>query len=94
MKRAALLLIIITSLWTNGCARHPAPPPPVVVPLAPCPAPAAPPLPRINEEQMLDTPATVNALWQRETLLRHYLKALRAALACYEEQTEKAHGME
>lgn len=70
------------------------PPPPVVVPLAPCPAPAAPALPAIDAEQMLDTPTTVNALWQRETLLRHYIKALRATVACYEGQMGSPHGME
>lgn len=92
MKRAALLLSILTVLC-SGCAAHPAPPP-VLVPVILCPAPVAPALPIIDGENMFDTPATVAALLERDSRLRRYIQGLKDALACYLAQTEGHHGME
>ena len=37
---------------------------------------------------MLDTPENVATLLERESRLRRYINGLRAALACYDAQTE------
>lgn len=92
MKRAALLLSILTVLC-SGCAA-PQAVPPVFVPVAPCPAPAAPTLPIIDGENMFDTPTTVAALLERDSRLRRYIQGFKDALACYLAQTEGHYGME
>lgn len=91
MRHAALLLTILI-VGCSGCARHvtpPAPPPaPVALPLAPCNAPAAPVLPAVDGNSPLDSPANVRALLDRDSLVRRYITGLRAALDCYNEQTD------
>lgn len=94
MRRAAPPLIILIALWSSGCAGRalpPAPPAPVVLPSASCPAPSAPALPAVDGGAMLDSPANVAVLLERESRLRRYIKGLRAALDCYGAQTEARH---
>ena len=45
------------------------------------------PLPAVDGENLLDTPANVNALLERDSRMRRYIAGLRAALDCYAAQS-------
>lgn len=89
MRRAALCLLILTALCSDGCSGRPAPTPepaPVTVYPARCARPAKPDLPKLTGLQLLESREGYARLKLRDTRLRAYLAGLEGALDCYEAQ--------
>lgn len=89
MKRAALLLIVLTALCSGAVgfvgAKNLSPSIVTVRPAA-CPAPQRPELPALDAALPLDHPANVEALMVRDDALRAYILGLESSLECYREQ--------
>lgn len=89
MRRAALCLLILTALCSDGCSGRPAPTPepaPVTVYPARCARPAKPDLPKLTGLPLLESREGYALLKLRDTRLRAYLAGLEDALDCYEAQ--------
>ena len=89
MRYATPLLTILLCLLISGCGTRHAeqvPCPPAVIAASRCPAPAPPALPALRKGILLDDPANVAALKERDRRMRRYIQGLRAALNCYDRQ--------
>ena len=89
MKRAPVPLIVLIGLFSLtacGASRPSLPPPPVILTLPDCPAPARPALPHIDGALPFDAPANVAAFLERDDLFRQHTTALEAAIACFRRQ--------
>ena len=87
MKRAALLLLVLTALC-SACATASEPGKVIVVRPVSCPAPQRPELLALDAALPLDHPANIEALMIRDDILRHYIGGLEAAVKCHQEQAQ------
>lgn len=98
MRRAALLLICLTIGSAAGCATAPQPSPTVLTvrhAMTPCPHPPdmtadqlATMAGRVDGDAPFDGPGNVDALTARHQAVRAHVKALEAALRCYDRQAQ------
>ena len=90
MKHASVALIALTVLCSvSGCAgRQPdkLPAAPLILNLPDCPEPGRPWLPAINGNLPFDAPENIEALLERDDILRFHIKAWEATGACYRRQ--------
>jgi hypothetical protein len=86
MKRAKVPLIALIALGSlTGCmtGKPYAPAPPVMHSVPDCPAPERPQLPPYDGSLPLDAPENVEALLERDDILRLHIEALEATITCY-----------
>lgn len=90
MQRALVPLIALIGLFSlTGCGaatRPSLPPPPVILNLPDCPAPARPALPILDGALPFDAPVNVGAFLERDDLYRQHITALEAAITCFRRQ--------
>lgn len=86
LLRCAAAAFLAASLTACGTVRPSLPPPPVILSLPDCPAPARPALPRIDGALPFDAPGNVAAILERDDTFRQHITALEAALACFRRQ--------
>lgn len=92
MPRAALCLMLLTTLC-SACAQKPAPEPsPVVVWPARCGRPATPELPRLSGLPLLESAQGYALIKRRDRIMRDYIAGLEGALDCYEAQLPRKEG--
>jgi|GEM_PF-963844 len=105
MKRAALLLICSTLGSLAGCATAPQAAPPTMLTvrhsLTPCPHPPdmtaaqlADAAGRVDGDAPFDGVDNVEALTARHLMVRTHVKALEAALRCYDAQAQAEQATE
>lgn len=94
MKILVARLWPVISIVLCSCAAQAPSPPPVVLAPAYCPAPDVPPLPGLDPSAPLEGDANLEALLRRDAVMRRYISGLRAALDCWEAQTDSGenHG--
>jgi hypothetical protein len=92
MKFALVPLIALTVLGSlAGCgAGKPAlPPPPVILNLPDCPAPARPALAPIDGALPFDSPANISTFLERDDVIRFYVQGLEATINCYQRRGDQ-----
>jgi len=62
---------------------------PRIIMAYPCPVPIAPVLPAINGDALLDEPANVEIIMDRDSRMRRYIDGLLDALDCYASQARE-----
>lgn len=93
MRRVCVLLIVSIALGSLGCSARQAqvPPAPAVVRIVPCPCPQRPEIPAVIGSLPFDHQVNIEALLERDDIIRAYVKGLEATVECYRSQTEAGH---
>lgn len=82
-----VLLLLIGSIVLCSCAGKALVQPVVVQQTLECPAPERPQLPAVSGTLPLDHPDNVEALMERDDIMRQYMHALEDCVDCYHRQT-------
>lgn len=92
-KHVAICLILLTSLYSAGCAGKTEVMPVPVYP-ARCARPAKPELPRMSGLNFLESREAYSRLKMRDAMMRNYIAGMEDALDCYEAQLGPQAGSE
>jgi hypothetical protein len=85
-KAPLIALIALGSLALSGCGagmQTVLPTPPVLTNAPDCPAPERPHLPAYDGNLPFDAPENIEAMLERDDLLRLHIEALESTITCY-----------